>query len=378
MFHPNQVLAASRIHSSFLSGTRCALLSAKCQSGKTGTFQSLIRQMLESPTDGISRAYIICGSAETELKRQAVADTLSFNAEWKDSIEVIFHQDFKHAELDIQDALIVVDESHMVQTKKQQLHLFLAKHGVFLDGNPAALTEKNAYLLSVDATPYSEIAALREDETPFPKHVETLDAGDGYYGLAEYERDGLLKPTFPISKAPERFETLLLDVGPKYVLLRMNRSKANKENETELRGICRKHGFSVLLYTGEQTQIAVTRAEQKRFARSGRKIGCLEDAPAVTTVVIVRGRLRAGKVVPKTHVGFVWEGANKSKTDVLVQGLVGRMCGYAFGEKKPTLYVPVTGLVPDELGQVLCGDLPKTATNLRASAVTNGKSVFSA
>ena len=122
----------------------------------------------------------------------------------------------------------------------------------------------------------------------------------------------------------------------------------------------------------------MTRAEQKRFSRGGREIGCLEDAPLVTTVVIVRGRLRAGKVVPKTHVGFVWEGANKSKTDVLVQGLVGRMCGYVFGTEKPTLYVPVTALVPDELGLVLAGDLPKTATNLRASAVTNGKSVFSA
>jgi hypothetical protein len=327
-----------------------------------------------------THAYVLCGSSETELKKQAVSDTQAANADYYASgrIEVIFHQDFKHAELDITDALIIVDESHMVQTKMQQLHCFLAKHGVFLDGNPTALDESNAFLLSVDATPYSEIAALREDETPFPKHVETLTAGDGYYGLAEYERDGLLKPTFSISKAPERFEELLQGVGSKYVLLRMNRSKANKENETVLRGLCKRLSFPVLLYTGEQTQIAVTRAEQKRFARSGRKIGCLEDAPPVTTVVIVRGRLRAGKVVPKTHVGFVWEGANKSKTDVLVQGLVGRMCGYAFGEKKPTLYVPVTGLVPDELGQVLCGDLPKTATNLRASAVTNGKSVFSA
>jgi hypothetical protein len=54
------------------------------------------------------------------------------------------------------------------------------------------------------------------------------------------------------------------------------------------------------------------------------------------------------------------------------------MCGYVFGTEKPTLYVPVTALVPDELGLVLAGDLPKTATNLRASAVTNGKSVFSA
>jgi len=375
MFHHNQICAAANIRSSFLSGTPCALLSAKCQSGKTGTFQSLIRQMLDA--GDITHAYIICGSSETELKKQAVSDTLNSNAMYTHCIEVIFHQDFKHTELDITRALIIVDESHMVQTRGQQLHLFLAKYGVFLDGNPAALLEKNAYLLSVDATPYSEIAALREMETPFPKHVETLVAGDGYYGLAEYERDGALLPTFSISKAPERFETLLLDVGSKYVLLRLNRSKANKENETVLRRICHARGFPVLLYTGEKTQITMTRAEQKRFARAGYKLPCLEDAPLVTTVVIVRGRLRAGKVVPKTHVGFVWEGASKSKTDAVVQGLVGRMCGYAFGEKKPTLYVPVTALIPDELGQVLTGELPKTATNLRASAVTNGKSVFS-
>lgn len=376
MFHNNQMCAAANIRSSFLSGTPCALLSAKCQSGKTGTFQSLIRQMLDA--GDVTHAYIICGSAETELKKQAVSDTLSSNAEYTHCIEVIFHQDFKRTELDIMRALIIVDESHMVQTRGQQLHLFLAKYGVFLDGNPKTLLEKNAYLLSVDATPYSEIAALREMETPFVKHVEELAAGDGYYGLAEYERDGALLPTFSISKAPERFETLLLDVGSKYVLLRMNRSKANKENEEVLRGLCRRHGFSVLLYTGEKTQIAVTRAEQKRFARAGYKLPCLEDAPIVTTVIIVRGRLRAGKVVPKTHVGFVWEGASKSKTDAVVQGLVGRMCGYAFGDKKPTLYVPASALIPDELGQVLTGELPKTATNLRACAVTNGKSVFSA
>lgn len=378
MFHTNQILSASRIRDSFLSGTLCALLAAKCQSGKTGTFQSLIRQMLDAAD--VTHAYILCGSSETELKKQAVADTRAANGDYYDAglIEVIFHQDFKHAKLDVVNALIIVDESHMVQTKGQQLHLFLATYGVFLDGNPKTLEEKNAYLLSVDATPYSEIAALREEETLFPKHVEELEPGMGYYGLAEYERDGTLLPTFPIAKAPERFESLLLDVGSKYVLLRLNRSEANRENEAVLRSICRARGFPVLLYTGEKTEIAVTRAEQKRFARSGRKIGCLEDAPAATTVVIVRGRLRAGKVVPKQHVGFVWEGASKSKTDALVQGLVGRMCGYVFGDQKPTLYVPVSGLVPDELGLVLCGDLPKTATNLRASQMTNGKSVFSA
>ena len=159
--------------------------------------------------------------------------------------------------------------------------------------------------------------------------------------------------------------------------MRLNRSEANKENEKVVRSICRRLAYPVCLYTGEKTEIAVTRAEQKRFARGGRKIGCLEDAPTVTTVVIVRGRLRAGKVVPKQHIGLIWEGAAMSKTDALVQGLVGRMCGYAFGKTKPTLFIPANNLIPDELGQVLDGDLPKTATNLRATAVTNGKSVFS-
>lgn len=376
MFHTNQTLAATRLRTSLLSGTPCALLSALCQSGKTGTFQSLIQQMLVA--GDVTHAYILCGSSETELKRQAVEDTLTFNSAHKDAIQVIFHQDFAHAELDITDALIIVDESHMVQTKGQKLHLFLAKYGISLDGNPAALTEHNAYLLSVDATPYSELAALQTGETPYVKYVEQLTPGEGYYGLLDYEKDGALLPTFSIAKHPERFDELLLSVPNKYVLLRMNRSKANKENEETLRRICRARGFPVLLYTGEETQITVTRAEQKRFRRGGRKLTCLEDAPATTTVVIVRGRLRAGKVVPKAHVGFVWEGAAKSKTDALVQGLVGRMCGYKFGEQKPTLYVPATALVPDELGLVLSGDLPKTATNMSASQTTNGKSVFSA
>jgi len=381
MFHPNQIHAAENIRTSFLSGTsvRSALLSARCQSGKTGTFQRLIKTMLDA--GDITHAYILCGSAETELKRQAQEDTQAFNGDYYAAglIKVVFHQDFSKTTLDIAGALLVVDESHMVQTKGQQLHLYLKQYGVSMDGAPTVLAEKGAYLLSVDATPYSEVAAL-EGETPYAahKHVEELVAGTGYYGLAEYEAEGLLQPTFSISDEPERFESLLLGAVGKYVLLRLNRSEANKTNESALRGLCRRLSVDVLLYTGEKTQVAVTRAEQKRFARAGYTLPCLEDAPAVTTVVIVRGRLRAGKVVPKAHVGFIWEGASKSKTDALVQGLVGRMCGYKFGAVKPTLYVPASALVPEELGQVLCGELPKTATNLRASAATNGKSVFSA
>ena len=89
MFHSNQTYAANSIRSSFLSGTRYALLSAKCQSGKTGTFQSLIKAMLDA--GDVTHAYVLCGSAETELKRQAVSDTLAFNAAYQHCIQVVFH-----------------------------------------------------------------------------------------------------------------------------------------------------------------------------------------------------------------------------------------------------------------------------------------------
>ena len=377
MFHTNQTKASSGILSAFNAGVRYALLRALCQSGKTGTFQSLIQRMLN--TENITHAYILCGSSETELKKQAVNDTLTFNSDFyqKGLIQVLFHQDFLEATLDIQNALIVIDESHMVQTKGQQLHQFLLNHGIKMDGDPTVLKEKNAYVLSVDATPYSELAALVMGETPHEKHVEDLLPGTGYYGLADYDREYRLLSTFSISKEPERFEELLISMPAKYVLMRLTRSKSNEANEAELRRICKRNHFPVLLYTGEKTQVAMTLSEQERYLRKGHHLPCLEIAPAVTTVVIVRGRLRAGKVVPKVHMGFIWEGATKSKTDALVQGLPGRMCGYVFSDVKPLLFVPPTALVPDELARVLSDELPKTATNMRASAMTNGQSVFS-
>ena len=70
----NQIVAAANIHAVFRDNTRrYAILMAQCQAGKTGAFQELIRLML---ADGIiRRAYILCGSNETELRSQAYYDT---------------------------------------------------------------------------------------------------------------------------------------------------------------------------------------------------------------------------------------------------------------------------------------------------------------
>ena len=373
MPYPEQITAATNIRTVFLKKElRYAMLIARCQAGKTGAFQELIRLMLAN--GDINRAYILCGSNETELKDQAHADTLAANsAAYKSGdVKVLFRQDFKGADMDITRALIVVDESHMDQTQNQELDQFLARHGLSMDGNPKALNDKDAYIVSVDATPYSELSARMHKES-YPKHVEQLAPGPGYFGLADYYYGGLVKPTYDITAKLSTFTEMVRSAGNKYGLMRLTTGKNSVMQEMAAKSAYQSAGGKVLYFTAETSEI---------------EIASLKDAPAVPTLIIVRGRLRAGKVVPKKHVAFVWEGAKTSKTDALVQGLLGRMCGYEFGAEKPYIFVPQTALTKRE-GKVVKGSeieraimeyplaLPTMGTNLKkghiANCASNGK-----
>jgi hypothetical protein len=376
---PQQTAAAENICSVFLAKMiRYAILWADCQAGKTGAFQELINLMLSSGV--VQRVYILCGSSEIGLREQAIQDTKQANKVSYESgmIKVLFRQDFKGFTMDITNALIVVDESHLDQGQNQELDKFLGEHGLSMDGNPTKLNEKNAFIVSVDATPYAELAALKHKETPFEKHVEELISGDTYFGLSQYLYKGLMKATYDISKNTGRFQMLLATKGRKWALVRLTHGKHASSEEAAIKAICASSGFPFLYYTEEKTEVAITKEEQ---ARLGASIPCLEDAPQKPTVVIIRGRLRAGKVVPKKHISFVWEGAKNSKTDALVQGLPGRMCGYDFGEIKPLVFVPASALKihedkvikASEMGRASMGPMvmPLKGTNLKKTKMPN-------
>ena len=373
MPYSEQILAAKNIHAVFLEKRlRYAMLIARCQAGKTGAFQELMRLMLLN--GDINRAYILCGSNETELRGQAHADTVAANpvAYASGMIKVIFRQDFKAACMDVTRALIVIDESHMDQTQKQELDQFLGRHGLSLDGEPKTLIEKDAYMVSVDATPYSELSALMHKES-HPKHVEQLQPGAGYYGVADYLYGGLMKPTYDISREGMKFKQMVRSAGNKYALMRLTSGKHALNQEAAAVAAYRQVGGTVLYFTVEKNDV---------------EIASLKHAPLVPTLIIIRGRLRAGKVVPKLHISFVWEGAKTSKTDSLIQGLVGRMCGYEFGAQKPFIFVPQSALSVREDKVMKASEieraimeyplaLPTVGTNLKkghiASRASNGK-----
>jgi hypothetical protein len=353
-FQPRQRLHAENILKAFTAGiaetaetvTTCryALLWADVQCGKTGTYHCLIKQMLEHTM--VERVYILCGSNETRLRSQAFRDAETYNREYLRSghLQIVFRQDFHKTHMDIHNALIVVDESHLDQSRDQQLAKFLDRHaGLSMAGSDAILDEHNAYIVSVDATPYSEIAALTHGKSN-PKHVERFVPDAAYFGIAQYKQAGLIRPVFDFVAAPDALAAEMERHTHKYFLFRVNAGRDYDTKIEMLKALCEHAEYDVHRYDTECESVAITADEYDPTLHDA----CLEFAPPRNAVVLIKGRLRAGKVVPKEHVGFVWEDAATIKTDTLVQGLVGRMCGYAFGKQKPTLFVPAVALATSE------------------------------
>jgi hypothetical protein len=338
---PNQLIAARRVLRAFVHHHNQALLWAKMQSGKTGTYQVIITFLLACAI--VDHAYILCGSAERTLHKQVIHDVSTHNARFRRKIDVLFRGDLdKHTEgtpLRLHRTLIVVDESHMDQTKHMTLPRALDAVGLDLSGSAechAILQRYGAYILTVDATPYSEVCAmkhidrdaLREKDVSGSIHktIIRLEPGEGYVGVKKLLRGGHIKSGGYISENREAFIRALKSIPGKYAIVRVTDDKGSKnsvlKNEKTMREICADLGFPVLRYTGEHKDIAIS-ADDSIPGRPS-----FADKPATTTVVMVKGCLRAGKRVPKSHLGLVWVCSKTPNTDTLLQGLLGRCCGY--------------------------------------------------
>jgi hypothetical protein len=372
-FSHQQLVASINIQKAFRHGNY-AVLKGQCQGGKTGAFQSVIQDMLT--TGEIVKAFILCGSAETELYKQAIQDTHHFNHDQIDKIQILFHPQMtkmlkQNKTISLHNTLIVLDESHMVQGKEQKLAQFLARccGGITMDGNPAPLQD-HTYILSVSATPFSELSALKHQETSFPKHVEHLEPGAGYFGLAQYLASGKLRPTVPLTRSV--VAGLVHEHPKKYIIMRL----PSTQSETSLKMICTELSIPLLEYSSTLKQVSMTRVEQMKMT-----LPCIADAPTTTSIILIKGLLRAGKVICKYHIGCVWEGSRKSKTDTLLQGLLGRMCGYeTAGAGNAIIYVPPSALKRHEDKKIKLSEmeravsdpetiLPQKAMNLRKTTL---------
>jgi hypothetical protein len=373
MFTPQQHSSAKNIYEAFQSGIHYATLIAPCQSGKTGTFHRLFQLCKQNKL--VQRGLLLCGSQERALYTQACNECTSYSTE---GLHVMFFGEMARSvkigeSIDVSSMLIIIDESHMVQCKGQTVDQFLVNCCGIEMGRPI-----DCFMLSVDATPYAEVASYVHDKTPEPKHFEMLTPGPSYFGITKFISE---KKIFPSMALNNHAVTMLNDrYAKRYGLFRF--PTPNTKSEAELRRSCTELHIPVFEFTSESYQLACNRKSKKRKRTEhmamdeANKVSvnspCIANEPDRFTVVILRGMFRAGySIKKKEYIGFAFDAMEDTKTDVAVQGLLGRLCGYyAPGAKIPDMYVPSTLLSTDLHCSVSASEIERASSALDTSSIT--------
>lgn len=348
-FHQGQRDAGNQIIDRFTKEQPFTVLLAQMQSGKTGTYLFTALEMVRLGL--VKHVAIICGSADTSLREQAIHDKdIAFKCFQRETISngdtdgalrlmdatlgVYFSQDLAKLDEITDETLIIHDESHMAQSKNnipfkrfyQKNHLDKALMGDF-----SLLKQKKCYILGVSATPFSEIVANKKvqnsdwtlEESSFldgvelsPKNFYFMIPGDGYIGVTDLLQHNSIK------FEAENIKTS--DCSHLASVLCKNSAKYHQKYVV-VRTLCAEKDSDMI-----QT-IASSNGCEYVPVFGGSQLGNLEFMkiqPSKTTLVHICGKFRMGQVVPKQYIAMVYEQSKHPNADTILQGLLGRMCGY--------------------------------------------------
>tara|TARA_B100002019_G_scaffold292832_1_gene317326 strand:- start:827 stop:2932 length:2106 start_codon:yes stop_codon:yes gene_type:complete len=348
-FHQGQRDAGNQIINKFTKEQPFTVLLAQMQSGKTGTYLFTALEMIRLGL--VKNVVIICGSSDTSLRAQAIQDKdTAFKSFQRETISngdtdgalrlmdatlgVFFSQDLAKLDDITDETLVIHDESHMAQSKNnipfkkfyQKNHLDKALMGDF-----SLLKQKKCYILGVSATPFSEIVANKKvqtsdwtlEESSFldgvelsPKNFYFMIPGDGYIGVTDLLQHNAIKFEAENIKAS--------DCSHLAFILRKNSAKYYQKYVV-VRTLCAEKDSEMI-----QT-IASSNGCEYVPVFGGSQLGNLEFMkiqPSKTTLVHICGKFRMGQVVPKQYIAMVYEQSKHPNADTILQGLLGRMCGY--------------------------------------------------
>ena len=346
-FHQEQRNAGNEIIDKFTKEQPFTILLAQMQSGKTGTYLFTALEMVRLGL--IKNAAIICGSSDTSLRAQAKGDLDTSLKEFQEetmeagdmegalrlhrsSIAVHFSQDLGKLGEIPDETLVIHDESHMAQSKNNiPFKRFYQKNNLdkALMGDFSDLKKKRCYILGVSATPFSEIVANKKvqtsdwtsEESAFlddvelsPKNFYFMKPGSGYIGVTELLNKGSIKFEAENIKSSDcaHVASVLRKSSPKY-----------HQKYVVVRTLCAEKDMDMM-----QTIASSTDCEYVSVFGGEGSLEFMKVRPLKTTLVHICGKFRMGQVVPKEHIAMVYEQSKHPNADTILQGLLGRMCGY--------------------------------------------------
>ena len=350
-FSAQAIDAHKRIIAGFRDGYPWAMLIAQMQSGKTETYLLAACENIRSGK--VDEAIIFSGNAETDLRDQLKAelqmgsnfvrkymayilaqfpeetlleDLPSVPKMIKDilnKITVVWGSELTKYSGRTERCLFIWEESHHAQNIRNRPDKFLKKIGVSADGDVSCLEAKKNYMLSVSATPFSELSDKHHHHQT--KNIVYMEPGEGYNSVKNIRDSGRLH-SFSVLEGGVEEAMNLPRTGKKYGLLRIT-----TKNEFRMKTAIEERGWAWVMFDSK------TKGEEKKLGE--RTWSGMGNAPEQDTVILLRGKCRMGKNLNKKHVLFVMETAWSSNTDTVLQGLLGRTCGYAEGSDSIHVYL---------------------------------------
>ena len=348
-FSEEQIAVASALVSDMSSNyeIRWTVLLAQMQSGKTEAYLLVACEMLR--IGRVENVVVFSGNAETDLKDQLVEIVSGGNHKFwrkyerymeevlcvdrdaaqdyidtlKPKFQIVWGTELKKYSGPTREVLWIWDESHFAQTIGQCPDKFLRNIGISADGDFAVLAEKDNYVLSVSATPFSELSDAHHHVQN--KAVSYMRPGAGYTSVKNIRDSGRLR----------QFESMTIGLtdalslprsSPKYAIVRIT-----KKNEEIVKAVVKANGWRYVVFDSVSTG---------REKQEGERVwNGMKEAPPTDTVILIRGKCRMGKNLEKKHVLFVMETAKQSNTDTVLQSLLGRVCGYSEGSDKIVVFL---------------------------------------
>jgi hypothetical protein len=327
------------------SGLRWCGLLAQMQSGKTMSYYLAIAEAIR--LGKVEKGVIFCGSADKELKQQVeeakkdflnkyynylineiqmdteeAADLCDAKQDPEKSlhykIRVVWSSGLKKFEEDPRNTFFVWEEAHFAQDKGMRTGEFLRKLGICPTGSKEELAALGSYMLTVSATPFSEITAKEQGKQD--KEFVKSKPGTTYYGLKKMIEANRIR-SFGVDPREGLKTALSFNFNPEKPCYAFVRIIPGVELE-EVIAIAREMGWKGVQYDSKNKSIQLSDDLENC------KPSVLRRAPREHTLIILKGMFRMGKNLFKKHISFVMEMAKDSTADVVLQGLLGRMCGY--------------------------------------------------
>lgn len=334
-FYKQQINTSGEIREAF-SNNPYVILLAQMQSGKSGTYLHCACDMIHNQL--CDNVLILSGVSDTTLREQTKTDLenaikkftnengeqLELYLLLKDKINIYWGTGIKNIKkAEIENTLIIVDESHYAQSKDNMLYKKFTKLEIeqSLCNDFDSLKQHNIKILNVSATPFSELIENSKQDRE-EKEIIIMKPGDGNEEIA----------TFPYIGVPFFHKTNKIIYEAKKITngsYQHIKTTLSKEKYNNKYCIVR----TAKADKDEKMMMDIARETDCEYIKifGGAALGCfdiLKDKPEKKTLIHICGKCRMGQVLEKEFIGMVYESSENANVDTLLQGLLGRMCGY--------------------------------------------------